>query len=86
MSHVLTVATRRGQLAIAQTQSVIAALKARHPQIEIRIREIVSRDARTGQAASEKARRLAKTVGLDFEEAAGHRDRIRYLREKAILA
>ncbi|MEN6578131.1 MAG: hydroxymethylbilane synthase, partial [Phycisphaerales bacterium] len=42
MSHVLTVATRRGQLAIAQTQSVIAALKARHPQIEIHIREIVS--------------------------------------------
>lgn len=39
---VLTVATRRGQLAIAQTQSVIAALKARHPEIEVRIREIVS--------------------------------------------
>jgi hydroxymethylbilane synthase len=29
-------------LAVAQTQSVIAALKAGHPQIEIRIREIVS--------------------------------------------
>ncbi len=42
MSHALTVATRRGQLAVAQTQSVIAALKAGHPQIEIRIREIVS--------------------------------------------
>lgn len=38
----LTVATRRGRLAVAQTQSVIAALKAGHPQIEIRIREIVS--------------------------------------------
>lgn len=42
MSHVLTVATRRGQLAIAQTQSVIAALKARNPRIEVRVREIVS--------------------------------------------
>lgn len=39
---VLIVATRRGQLAVAQTQSVIAALKAGHPQIEVRIREIVS--------------------------------------------
>ena len=38
----LTVATRRGRLAVAQTQSVIAALKAGHPQIEIRVREIVS--------------------------------------------
>jgi len=42
MSHTLTVATRRGQLAVAQTQSVIAALKAGHPEIEIRVREIVS--------------------------------------------
>ncbi len=50
MSHVLTVATRRGELAIAQTRTVIAALKAKHPQIEIRIREIVSagdRDRKT---------------------------------------
>ncbi len=38
----LTVATRRGQLALAQTQTVIAALKDRHRDIEIRIVEITS--------------------------------------------
>jgi hydroxymethylbilane synthase len=50
MSHALTVATRRGQLALAQTRSVIAALEARHPGIELPIREIVSagdRDRKT---------------------------------------
>ena len=50
MSQVLTVATRRGELAIAQTRTVIAALKAGHPEIEIRIREITSagdRDRKT---------------------------------------
>ena len=47
---VLTVATRRGELALAQTRSVIAALKAQNPGREIRIREITSagdRDRRT---------------------------------------
>lgn len=47
---VLTVATRRGELAIAQTRYVIAAMKARHPELEIRIREITSagdRDRKT---------------------------------------
>jgi hydroxymethylbilane synthase len=38
----LIVATRRGELAIAQTQMVIAALKAKHPDVEIRIMEITS--------------------------------------------
>ena len=50
MSRVLTVATRRGELALAQTQSVIAALNAQNPGREIRIREITSagdRDRRT---------------------------------------
>jgi uroporphyrinogen III methyltransferase/synthase len=50
MSRTLTVATRRGELAIAQTQAVIAALKARHPGIEVRIREITTagdKDRRT---------------------------------------
>jgi hydroxymethylbilane synthase len=39
---ILTVATRRGELAIAQTRGVITALKAKHPEVEIRIKEIVS--------------------------------------------
>jgi hydroxymethylbilane synthase len=46
----LTIATRRGELAVAQTQTVVAALKARHPGIEIRIREVTTagdRDRRT---------------------------------------
>ncbi len=46
----LTVATRRGELALAQTQMVMAALKARHPEIEITIKEVTSegdRDRRT---------------------------------------
>jgi len=48
--EVLTVATRRGELAIAQTQAVIAALKAKHPDVEVRIREIATtgdKDRRT---------------------------------------
>jgi len=47
---VLIVATRRGELAIAQTRLVIAALQTKHPRIEIRIREITSagdRDRKT---------------------------------------
>ena len=50
MNRVLTAATRRGDLAMVQTQGVIAALKAQHPGVEIRIREIVSagdKDRRT---------------------------------------
>jgi len=48
--RVLTAATRRGELAIAQTQAVIAALRAKHPEVEIRIREITTtgdKDRRT---------------------------------------
>jgi hydroxymethylbilane synthase len=50
MSRVLTVATRRGELALAQTHSVIAALRATFPELEIRVKEITSagdRDRRT---------------------------------------
>jgi hydroxymethylbilane synthase len=50
MSRTLTVATRRGELAVAQTQSVVAAFRAKHPDIEIRLREIMTagdRDRRT---------------------------------------
>jgi hydroxymethylbilane synthase len=50
MDRLLTVATRRGELAMVQTRGVIAALKARHPGVEIRIKEIVSagdKDRRT---------------------------------------
>jgi hydroxymethylbilane synthase len=46
----LTVATRRGELAIAQTRMVIAAVKDRHPDVEVRIKEVTSagdRDRRT---------------------------------------
>ncbi len=46
----LTVATRRGELAIAQTQMVIAAVTRRHPDVEVEIREVTSegdRDRRT---------------------------------------
>ena len=48
--RVLTVATRRGELALAQTQAVIAALKARHPDLDVHIREITTagdKDRRT---------------------------------------
>ncbi|MCU0916006.1 MAG: hydroxymethylbilane synthase [Planctomycetes bacterium] len=38
----LTVATRRGELALAQTRSVIAALQAQHPGLEVRIQEITT--------------------------------------------
>jgi hydroxymethylbilane synthase len=50
MSKMLTVATRRGELAMAQTQMVMAALKAKHPEIEIRIMELTTegdKDRRT---------------------------------------
>lgn len=50
MSRVLTVATRRGALALVQTRSVIASLKAHDPDLQIDIKEITSegdRDRRT---------------------------------------
>ncbi len=50
MSKILTVATRRGELAIAQTQMVIRELRARHPEVEVRISEITTegdKDRRT---------------------------------------
>lgn len=42
MSRIVTVATRAGALAIAQTRIVIAALKARHSDLEVRIEEVTS--------------------------------------------
>lgn len=50
MSRTLTVATRRGELAVAQTRTVIAALQAQHPDLEVAIKEVTSegdRDRRT---------------------------------------
>lgn len=50
MKELLTVATRRGDLAIVQTRSVVAALKAKYPAVEIRIKEITTagdKDRRT---------------------------------------
>lgn len=50
MNRSLTVATRRGDLAMVQTRGVIAALKAKHPEVEIGIKEIVTagdKDRRT---------------------------------------
>jgi hydroxymethylbilane synthase len=50
MSRMLTAATRRGDLALAQTRTVIAALKAKHPDLDVRIREITTagdKDRRT---------------------------------------
>jgi hydroxymethylbilane synthase len=46
----LTVATRRGELALAQTHMVIAAVKACHSDVDIQIKEVTSegdRDRRT---------------------------------------
>jgi hydroxymethylbilane synthase len=48
--RVLTVVTRRGELAVTQTRTVIAALQEKHPDIEVRIKEIMSagdKDRRT---------------------------------------
>ncbi len=50
MSRILTAATRRGDLALAQTRTVIAALKTKHPDLDVRIREITTagdKDRRT---------------------------------------
>ena len=46
MSKVLTVATRGGRLAVAQTEIVISALKRIYPDIKIRIRKITTRGDR----------------------------------------
>ena len=42
MSQVLTVATRGGALALAQTRIVIDALRARHGDLDIQIKEVTS--------------------------------------------
>jgi len=50
MKKLLIVATRRGDLAMVQTRGVIAALKVKHPEVEIRIKEIATtgdKDRRT---------------------------------------
>jgi hydroxymethylbilane synthase len=50
MSKTLIVATRRGALAVAQTQMVVAALRARHPEVEVRLQEMTTagdKDRRT---------------------------------------
>ncbi len=50
MSKVLTVATRGGALAVAQTKSVISALKNKYPDIKVQIKTITTkgnRDRRT---------------------------------------
>jgi len=47
---VLTVATRPGRLAIAQTRIILSALKSRYPDIQIKIRKVTTkgdRDRRT---------------------------------------
>ncbi len=48
--NVLTVATRGGDLAVAQTQIIISVLKKTHPDIQIKVRKITTkgdRDKRT---------------------------------------
>jgi hydroxymethylbilane synthase len=42
MSRALTIATRRGALAVAQTQIVVAALKERNPGLEVKVMEVTS--------------------------------------------
>ncbi len=42
MSRVLTIATRRGALAVAQTQLVAAALMERHPGLQVKVEEVTS--------------------------------------------
>jgi hydroxymethylbilane synthase len=49
MSRVLTVVTRRGDLAVVQTHSVIAAIKEKYPDIDVRIKEVTSEGDRDRQ-------------------------------------
>lgn len=56
MSKVLTVATRGGRLAVAQTEIVISALKKIYPDIKIRIRKITTRGDRDRRTALWKLR------------------------------
>ncbi len=48
---VLTVATRPGRLAVAQTRIVISALEREHPDIQIKIRKVTSRGDRDRRTA-----------------------------------
>lgn len=48
---VLTVATRGGELAIAQTEIIISALKKTYPDIQIKIRKITTRGDRDRRTA-----------------------------------
>ena len=56
MSKVLTIATRGGRLAVAQTEIVISALKRIYPDIKIRIRKITTRGDRDRRTALWKLR------------------------------
>lgn len=56
MPTLLTVATRAGKLAIAQTEIVIAALKETHPNIEIKIKTITTKGDRDRRTALWKLR------------------------------
>jgi len=51
MKRILTVATRPGRLAIAQTQIVISALKEKYPEIKIQIKEVTTRGDRDRRTA-----------------------------------
>jgi len=48
---VLTVVTRRGELALTQTRTVIAALQEKHPGLEVRVNEVISAGDRDRQTA-----------------------------------
>jgi len=56
MGEVLTVATRGGNLAVSQTEIVIAALKRIHPNIEIKIKRITTKGDRDRRTALWKLR------------------------------
>jgi len=42
MSRILTVATRRGELALAQTRLIIQMLRAKHPGLDVRVKEVTT--------------------------------------------
>ena len=42
MSRVLTIATRRGALAVAQTQIIVTALIERNPGLDVKVKEVTS--------------------------------------------